>query len=123
MPVQLLLGALVGFAGGVLSGFFGIGGGLVIVPGLMLLLDMTIKQAAGTSLAAFLSPAGLIGAWQYWQEGYVDVGIAVAVGIGLIVGALVGARVAIGLPPEVVQRAFGILLVLVGIRMALVVGS
>jgi hypothetical protein len=121
--VQLLVGGLIGFAGGVLSGFFGIGGGLVIVPGLMLLADMTVKQAAGTSLAAMLSPAGLVGAYQYWQEGYVDIPIAVAVGIGLLLGALIGARIAIGLPNEVVQRAFGILLVLVGIRMALVVSS
>jgi uncharacterized membrane protein YfcA len=117
------MGGFIGFAGGVLSGFFGIGGGLVIVPGLMLLLDMTIKQAAGTSLAALLSPAGLIGAYQYWQEGYVDVRIAVAVGVGLLLGALIGARIALGLPSELVQRAFGVLLVLVGVRLALVVSS
>jgi uncharacterized membrane protein YfcA len=70
-----------------------------------------------------LSPAGLVGAYQYWQEGYVDIAVAVAVGIGLLLGALIGARIAIGLPNELIQRAFGILLVLVGIRMALFVAS
>jgi uncharacterized membrane protein YfcA len=117
--MQLILAGLVGLAGGVLAGIFGIGGGLVIVPGLILLLGMTAKQAAGTSLAALLLPVGILGAAEYWRAGHIDVRIAVLVALGILVGAFFGARLAIGLPNEVVQRAFGVLLVVIGVRLAL----
>lgn len=120
MPLmQLVLGGLIGLAGGVLSGIFGIGGGLVIVPGLILLLGMTAKQAAGTSLAALLLPVGILGAIEYWRAGYIDVRIAAVVAVGILIGAFLGARFAIGLPNELIGRAFGVLLLVVGARLAL----
>jgi hypothetical protein len=117
----MVLGGLLGLVGGVLSGVFGIGGGLVIVPGLILLVGMSAKQAAGTSLAALLLPVGIFGAIEYWRADYVDVRIAVLLAVGLLVGAFIGARLAIGLPNELIQRAFGVLLVLIGLRLALIV--
>lgn len=117
--MQLFLGGLIGLAGGVLSGLFGIGGGLVIVPALILLLGMTPKQAAGTSLAALVLPVGILGALEYFRAGHVDLRLAMLIAVGLLIGAFVGARLAIGLPDEFIQRAFGILLVLVGVRLAL----
>jgi uncharacterized membrane protein YfcA len=119
--VQLVVSGLIGLAGGILSGIFGIGGGLVIVPGLILLMGMTVKQAAGTSLAALLLPVGILGALEYWRAGHIDVRVAVLLALGLLIGAFIGARLALGLPNELVQRAFGVLLVLVGIRLALFV--
>ena len=119
--MQMVLGGLIGLAGGVLSGLFGIGGGLVIVPGLILLLGMTPKLAAGTSLAALLLPVGILGAIEYWRAGYVDVRLALLLAVGILIGAFIGARLAIGLPSELIQRAFGVLLVLVGLRLALIV--
>ena len=118
--MQLILGGLIGLVGGVLSGLFGIGGGLVIVPALILLAGMTAKQAAGTSLAALLLPVGILGAMEYWRAGHVNVQMALLVAIGLLVGAFIGARLAVGLPNELLQRAFGVLLLLVGLRLALV---
>lgn len=117
--MQLILGGLIGLAGGVLSGLFGIGGGLVIVPALILLLSMSAKQAAGTSLAALLLPVGIFGALEYWRAGYVDIRVAAILALGILIGAFIGARVAIGLPNELIQRAFGVVLVLVGVRLAL----
>jgi len=117
--VQFFLGGLIGLAGGVLSGLFGIGGGLVIVPGLILLLGMTPKQAAGTSLAALLLPVGILGAIEYWRAGYIDVRLALLLAVGILIGAFIGARLAVGLPNELIQRAFGVLLVVVGVRLAL----
>ena len=117
--MHVFLGGLIGLAGGVLSGLFGIGGGLVIVPALILFLGMSAKQAAGTSLAALLLPVGIFGALEYARAGHVDVRLAALLALGLLIGAFVGARVAIGLPNELIQRAFGVLLVLVGVRLAL----
>ena len=117
--MQLILGGLIGLAGGVLSGLFGIGGGLVIVPALILLVGMAPKQAVGTSLAALLLPVGILGAIEYWRAGYIDVRLAVLLALGILIGAYIGARVAMGLPNELIQRAFGVFLVLVGVRLAL----
>jgi uncharacterized membrane protein YfcA len=117
MPAALV--ALIGLAAGVLSGLFGIGGGVIIVPILVLGLGFTIQQAAGTSLAALLLPVGLFGAIQYWQAGQVNILNAAMLALGLLVGAYIGARLGLSLPSEAIQRAFGVLLVVVGIRFAL----
>jgi hypothetical protein len=65
----LILIAAVGLAGGILSGLFGIGGGLVIVPGLIILAGFTATQAAGTSLAALLLPSGSSARWSTTAQG------------------------------------------------------
>jgi uncharacterized protein len=119
--VQMVVGGLIGLGSGVLSGIFGIGGGLLIVPSLIVLMGMTIKQAAGTSLAALLLPVGILGALEYWRAGQIDIRVAAVLAVGLLIGAFIGARLALGLPSELVQRAFGVLLVVVGVRLALVV--
>jgi len=117
MPPLVIVGAI-GLLAGVLSGLFGIGGGIVIVPLLVLVVGLTTTQAAGTSLAALLLPVGALGALEYWRAGQIDLGIAVVLAGGLLIGAYAGARLGISLPVEVVQRAFGVLLVLVGLRFA-----
>lgn len=117
MPAVLM--AIIGLAAGVLSGLFGIGGGVVIVPLLILVLGFTAQQAAGTSLAALILPVGLFGALQYWQAGQVNLFHALMLAAGLLIGAYAGARLGLSLPSEVVQRAFGALLVIIGLRLAL----
>lgn len=57
--MQLLIAGLIGLAAGVLSGVFGIGGGIIVVPGLILLAGLTQQQTTGTSLAALVLPVGL----------------------------------------------------------------
>jgi uncharacterized membrane protein YfcA len=113
---QLLVVGGIGLLAGVLSGLFGIGGGIVIVPLLVLVVGLTTTQAAGTSLAALLLPVGALGALEYWRGGFVDLGFAAILAVGLLLGAYLGARLGISLPVEVVQRGFGVLLVVVGIR-------
>ena len=114
--VQLLIVGGIGLLAGVLSGLFGIGGGIVIVPLLILLVGFTTTQAAGTSLAALLLPVGALGALEYWRGEFVNLGFAAVLAVGLLIGAYLGARLGISLPVETVQRAFGDLLVVVGVR-------
>ena len=118
MPTIVLI-AIIGLVGGVLSGLFGIGGGLVIVPALILLAGFPIALAAGTSLAALLLPVGLFGALEYYRSGNVDVRAAAVIAVGLLLGAYVGARLGLSLPPQTMQRAFGVFLLIVGARLAL----
>lgn len=118
MPALALI-AVIGLVGGILSGLFGIGGGLVIVPGLILLAGFPIAKAAGTSLAALLLPVGLFGALEYYRAGQVDIRAAAIIAFGLLVGAYVGARIGTSLDPVVAQRAFGVFLLIVGARLTL----
>lgn len=114
--MQPVIVGIIGLVAGILSGLFGIGGGIVIVPLLIVLVGLTTTQAAGTSLAALLLPVGALGALEYWRGGFVDLRFAALLAVGLLLGAYLGARLGISLPVEVVQRGFGVLLVIVGVR-------
>jgi uncharacterized protein len=111
-----ILYILIGVAAGVLSGLFGIGGGVVIVPALLLVAGMSPLTATGTSLGALLLPVGALGAWEYYRKGQLDMRVAMLLALGLFVGAFFGARVAQLLTPVQLKRAFAVFLVLVAIR-------
>ena len=108
---------LIGLAGGVLAGLFGIGGGVLIVPALIYFGGMTIKSATGTSLGALLLPVGLLGAMTYWKAGNLEIRAAVIVAVGLFFGAWFGARLAQSMQTALLQRLFAVFLVLVAARM------
>ena len=69
---QLILIVLIGLAGGFLSGAFGIGGGILIVPALVYVLGMTQTLAQGTSLTMMLGPIGILAVINYYKAGYVN---------------------------------------------------
>jgi uncharacterized membrane protein YfcA len=106
----------IGFSAGILSGLFGIGGGVVIVPALILLARLTPITAIGTSLAALLLPVGALGAWEYYKRGHLNVPAALFIALGLLFGAWLGARLAQQLSPVQLKRAFAVFLVLVAGR-------
>lgn len=108
---------LIGLGAGVLSGLFGIGGGVVIVPALVFLAQMAQKTATGTSLAALLLPVSALGAWEYYKTGSLDVRAALLIAPGLAIGAFLGAKIALQLPSRELQRAFALFLVAVAGRM------
>lgn len=103
---------LVGVASGTASALLGIGGGAVIVPALVILLGYGQHLAEGTSLAVIV-PTTLVGAWSHARRGYTDWALGWRLGGAGLVGALLGAQVALSLPGEVLSRAFGGLLVVV----------
>jgi len=103
----------IGMAAGVLGGFFGVAGGVLIVPALVLLLGMPQQTAVGTSLAALLPPVGLLGALEYYKHGYVNVVYAVLIAAGLLIGAYFGAIFAVKISEETLRRGFAIFLFVV----------
>lgn len=105
--------AVLGLVAGVISGLFGVGGAIVIVPGLVLLAKMPQHTANGTSLGALLLPVGLLGFLQYYKRGQVNLGYAAIVAVGLFFGALLGAKLAGGLTDTTLRRAFGVFLLFV----------
>ncbi len=107
---------LVGVVAGVLSGLFGIGGGLVIVPVLIAFLGMDTKRAVGTSLGALLLPVTLPGVLIYYNAGQLNVSYAVMVASGLVLGALIGAKITISLPSLTVKRIYSLFLLFMGLN-------
>ena len=107
----------IGLAAGVLSGLFGIGGGIVIVPALLWITRMTPATATGTSLGALLLPVGALGAWAYYRNGHVDVRASLCIAAGLFLGAYVGARVNQSLSSLQATRAFAVFLVFAAARL------
>ncbi len=107
----------IGLFAGVLSGMFGIGGGIVIVPLLMLVAKLRPEAATGTSLAALLLPVGALGAWQYYKAGVVHLHMSMWIALGLALGAWAGASFALKMPEQVLQRAFALFLAVVAVRL------
>jgi hypothetical protein len=118
MTTFLLLA--VGLVAGVFSGMFGIGGGLIIVPALLFLLKVKELEAIGTSLAALIPPVGLLGAAEYYRNGFINIRYAGLVALGLFVGAYFGARIMVSLPPELIRRLYGLFLLAIAARMLIV---
>ena len=114
--MTIALAVLLGAAAGILSGLFGIGGGVVIVPFLVFALRMDTVRAVGTSLAALLLPVGALAVVRYARDGNVDVGVAIAIAISLALFAPVGAELAHRLGNDNLGRAFGVLLIALGVR-------
>lgn len=109
---------IVGIIAGLVGGAFGVGGGIVMVPVFVLLFGLTQHQAQGTALAVMLAPVFFFAVWRYYAAGNVKVQMAVLVACGFVVGALLGAHLVQGIPDTGLKRAFGVLLILVGIKMA-----
>ena len=108
---------VIGLAAGLCSGLFGIGGGVLIVPALVLISRFKPQAATGTSLAALLLPVGALGAWRYWKQGDVNLVASLLLALGLFVGAYFGAGIGLPLSPRTLQRAFAVFLVVVACMM------
>lgn len=106
----------IGLTAGLLSGLFGIGGGILIVPALLFFASMSPATATGTSLGALLLPVGALGAWQYYKSGNVVVPASLLISLGLFLGAYFGARIGLSLEPSIAKRSFAVFLLLVSAR-------
>lgn len=117
--MNYVLVAALGLVSGVISGLFGVGGAILVVPGLVLLGKLPQHTANGTSLAALLLPVGFLGFLQYYKRGQVNLPYAAIVAVGLFVGALVGAKLAGTLSDASLRRGFGVLLLFVAGKLLL----
>ncbi|MCC5639302.1 sulfite exporter TauE/SafE family protein [Nostoc sp. CHAB 5844] len=113
--VQMLL---IGLAAGVAGGMFGIGGGAIMVPAMVLLVGMDQKFATGTSIAAQILPIGILGAAVYYRSGNINIKYAVMIAVGLVVGNLFGALFANQpfISSETMKKLYGIFLLVIGAR-------
>ena len=108
---------LLGLVAGIFSGLIGIGGAIIIIPSLVLLFGLSQHTAQGTTLALMVPPIGLLAAWTYYKQGFVDFKIAGLICLGFFFGGLAGARFATDIPEDVLRKVFGVILLAASLRM------
>lgn len=108
---------LLGLVTGVFSGLIGIGGAIIIIPALVLLFGLSQHAAQGTTLALMVPPIGLLAAWTYYKQGFVDFKIAGLICLGFFFGGLVGAKFATDIPEDILRKIFGVILLASSLKM------
>jgi len=113
----IILLILIGLLAGIFSGLIGIGGALVIIPGLVLLLQLDQYTAQGTSLAVMLPPIGLLAAYNYYKAGSLNLNYALIIAAAFFVGGYFGSRFALSIPIDILRKIFAFVLIFIAIRM------
>ena len=113
----VLILIVIGIFAGTLSGLVGIGGGIVIVPALVLFLGFSQHQAQGTSLGLLLLPVGILAVINYYNKGYVDLKVIAIMSIAFVIGGWLGSKMAISISQETVRKIFAIVLFYTAIKM------
>jgi uncharacterized protein len=108
---------LIGLAAGVLGGMFGVGGGIIIVPALILALGLGPKEAQGTSVAVMLPPIGILAAINYYKAGYLDIKYAFVIALAFILGGWFGSKLAIVMPDATMKKVFAGFMLLTSLKM------
>lgn len=114
----LLLLLCIGLLAGLLSGLIGIGGGIIMVP-LLLLLGMSQHESQGTSLAVLSVPVTALAAFNYYKEGYVDWKYAAIIAVFFVIGGYIGSKFAIQIDEKILKKIFGFILLLVAGKLIL----
>lgn len=108
---------LIGLSSGILSGMFGIGGGLLIIPALIYLCGFSQLEAQGTSLTVMLPPVGVLAFLQYYRQGHVNLQAGVIISICLLIGAFFGSKLALQMQPDALRKMFAIFMVLTALKL------
>lgn len=108
---------LIGLAAGFLGGMVGIGGGVLIVPALVLLLGLSQHQSQGISLAMMIFPVGILGVINYYKKGFVDFRYAGLLAVGFFLGSYIGSKFSLSLPQDTVKKIFAIVMILLAIKL------
>ena len=114
---EIIILIVIGILSGVLSGMFGVGGGVLIVPALVFFMGMTQHEAQGTSLGLMLLPIGVLAAYNYHQAGNLNIKYGLIIAGAFVVGGYFGSKLSLTIDQSVLKRVFGILMLLVAIKL------
>lgn len=118
MTVQLvLLLVIIGFFAGALSGFVGVGGGVIIVPALVYFLGVSQHEAQGTSLLLMLPPIGVLAVMNYYKAGHINWSYGAIIATTFIIGGFFGSKLSLKLSPGLVKLSFGVIMIYVAFMM------
>jgi len=116
---QLLILAVIGILAGFIGGSMGVGGGIIIIPALMLFLGFSQKEAQGTSLAVLTMPVAFMAAFNYYKGGYINIKFAAIMIVTFVIGSYFGSKFALSIPASTLKKIFAILLLVIGVKMLL----
>ena len=120
MDIQIVLSlVLIGVLAGILSGLVGVGGGVIMVPLLVLLLGFNQHQAQGTSLAVLVVPVTAVAVYTYHKEGFIDWRYVGIIAIFFVIGGYFESKIAVGLDQKMLKKVFGFILLLIAGKMLL----
>jgi uncharacterized membrane protein YfcA len=112
-PTQIIITGFIGLAAGMLSGLLGLGGAIIIIPALVMFLGFSQQMAQGTTLIMMVLPVGALAAWQYYQQGFVEIKTALILAVMFFVGGFFGAKFAMHIPQETMKKGFAVVLMLI----------
>jgi len=120
MDIQVVLSlVLIGVLAGILCGLVGVGGGVIMVPLLVLLLGFNQHQAQGTSLAVLVVPVTAVAVYTYHKEGFIDWRYVGIIALFFVIGGYFGSKIAVGLDQKMLKKVFGFILLLIAGKMLL----
>jgi len=116
IPTVIVL-IIIGLLAGLISGLVGVGGGILMIPLLIVCLGLTQHQAQGTALFAMLPPIGILAAMNYYNEGFVKWEYASIIALTFVLGGYLGSKLSISLPDQMVRRIFGVVMLLGALKL------
>jgi len=118
MNLTLIISLIViGLLAGVFSGFMGVGGGVIMIPLMIVLLGFSQHEAQGTSLAVLAIPVTFLAAYNYYSAGHVNWKFALIIGLSFVVGGYFGSKFAITINQAMMKKIFSIILLFIAIKM------
>lgn len=114
---QLIVLVLIGLFAGALSGFVGVGGGIIIVPAMIYFMNMNQMQAQGVSLALLMLPVGILGVMNYYKAGHIQFSFVLVMAIGFVLGNYFGSKYAMRVPEHKIKFMFALLMLFVAVQM------
>jgi uncharacterized protein len=112
--INILAYVAIGILAGAVMGFFGIAGGIIVIPGLMLLAGFSQKVASGTNLLVLLIPVSIAAAIEYYRAGNTNLKAAVIIGAVMCIAAWLSSKIALKLDGGGLRLSFGIFIILMG---------
>lgn len=117
MKVQEILTLiLIGLAAGLLSGMFGIGGGVIMVPALVIFMGMNQHLAQGTSIGLMLLPIGILAAYNYYDQGSLNIKYGLIIAMAFVIGGYFGSKFSLGMSEPLLKRLFGVLMLILSVK-------
>ncbi len=113
----LLILVVVGVLAGTLSGFVGVGGGIIMVPALVWMLGYNQHQAQGTSLAVLMLPVVALAVWNYHKQYPIDFIAVGIIAVAFVAGSWMGSKGALALSPETVKKLFGGVMIVAALKL------
>ena len=108
---------IIGLLAGMLSGFVGVGGGLLMIPLLMIFLGLSQLEAQGTAIVAMLPPIGILAAINYFKSGYVKWEYAVVIALTFVIGGYFGSKISLNINQDIVRKIFGVVMLFAAIKL------